>query len=145
MIDTIKNFAQSTDDPNVYVLAQIPPPSPPGAVPAPGTPFDFRVELLGNGAVKLNWKSNNPAGASGTFYEIKRSDDGGPMTFVGNAGERNFTDDTVPATTASAVYELTAVRSTLRGDPVQFIVRLGVNVPAPGGEATGEGELSIAA
>jgi len=27
MIDTIKNFAQTTDDPNVYTLAQIPPPA----------------------------------------------------------------------------------------------------------------------
>ncbi|MDQ7013265.1 MAG: hypothetical protein Q9O74_05130 [Planctomycetota bacterium] len=33
LIDTIKNFAQATDDPNVYTLAEIPPPAP----PAPST------------------------------------------------------------------------------------------------------------
>ncbi len=60
------------DDPEVYSFAQIPPPAVPGAVPPPGTPFDFRTALLQNGAVELKWKCQNPAGASGTIYEVTR-------------------------------------------------------------------------
>ncbi len=146
MIDTIKNFAQATDDPNVYTLAEIPPPAPPGTVPPPGTPYDFRVALLQNGNVELKWKSNNPEGAPGTVYEIKRSDDGGPFNYIDTAGKKVFTDTTIPQGVGPMTYEITAIRSELRGNPAQFNVQLGSpgNVPNTTTETTG-GELGIAA
>jgi hypothetical protein len=126
MIEAIRVRAQSTGNPNVYVLAQIPPPATPGVTPPPGTPFDFRVGLLQNGALELKWKCQNPRGTTGTVYEIRRRQGAsGAFAFVGSSGVKAFTDDTVPAGSASVTYQITAVRSTQRGNPAQFTVNFG--------------------
>ncbi|MDQ7014102.1 MAG: hypothetical protein Q9O74_09430 [Planctomycetota bacterium] len=143
MIDTIKNFAQTTNDPNVYTLAQIPGPTPPGVVGPPGTPFDFRVALLQDGSVELKWKSSNPAGATGTVYEIFRSIDGAAMTYVDTVGEKVFTDTTLPNGCGPVTYRVTGVRSTVKGDPGQFTVQMGTGTVTEEGE--GEPTLGIAA
>jgi hypothetical protein len=125
MIATIRNYAQVQDDPEVYTLAQIPPPASPGTPPPPGVPTDFGVELLASGALSLTWKSRNPRGVGGTIYELVRQVDGGAFTFVGSTGSRVFTDDTVPAGAAAVTYQITAVRSTARGKPARHTVRFG--------------------
>ena len=132
MIDTIRNFAETKNMPNVYVLAQIPPPAIPGdpsTAPPPGTPFEFRVSLLQNGALELKWKCNNPSGTQGTIYEVKRSIGGGALNFVGATGVKSFTDDTLPSGSAPVTYQITAVRSTARGNPAQFTVNFGIGGP----------------
>jgi len=129
MIETIKNYAQSKNDPNIYVLAQIPPPAVPGITPPPGTPFDFTVGLLQNGALELKWKCNNPSGTQGTIYEVKRQIGGGALTFVGATGVKVFTDETLPSGSSPATYQITAVRSTARGNPAQFTVNFGIGGP----------------
>lgn len=134
MIQTIKTAAQVADDPNIYVLARIPAPRPThSALPPPGVPHSFAVELLGDGSVKLSWKCDNP-GAGGTVYEIKRriAGDGQGIgrrcraEYIGASGVRSFVDDSLPAGTASATYLITAVRSTARGETAAFIVNFGV-------------------
>lgn len=47
------------------------------------------------------------------------------FTFVGAPGTRSFTDDSLPAGAAPVTYRVTAIRSTLRGDPAQFTVSFG--------------------
>jgi hypothetical protein len=128
MIETIRNFARTTNNANVYVLAQIPPPATPGTTPPPGTPFDFRVELLQNGALVLKWKCNNPSGTMGTIYEVKRAIGAGGSTlnFVGASGIKSFIDETLPTGGAPVTYQITAVRSTSRGNPAQFLVNFGM-------------------
>lgn len=127
MIQKIKTFAQTSNDPNVYVLAQIPPPATPGTTPPPGTPFDFGVSLLQSGALELKWKCSNPAGAAGTIYEVKRGGSStGPFTYVGASGIRSFLDETLPMGSAPVTYQVTGVRSTVRGNPAQFTVNFGV-------------------
>ncbi len=126
MIQTIKTFAQTTNNPNVYVLAQIPAPSVGGVTPPPGTPLDFTVGLLQNGALELKWKCNNPTGTAGTIYEVKRQIGGGAFTFIGATGIKTFTDDTIPAGSSPCTYQVTAVRSTARGNPAQFTVNFGI-------------------
>lgn len=143
MIDTIKNHAQTTGDDNVYVLAQIPAPTPPGVVGPPGTPFDFRVALLQDGAVELKWKSSNPSGATGTTYEIMRSIDGGAMTYIDTAGEKTFTDTTLPNGCGPVTYRVTGVRSTVKGDPGQFTVQMGTGTATI--EDSGDTPLGMAA
>jgi hypothetical protein len=125
-IAAIRAHAETKDDPNVYVLAQIPQPSPPSAAPPPGTPTDFRVELLQNGAVRLGWKCSNPAGASGTIYEVYRKIGSGSLGFVGSIGVKSFTDGTLPLGAAGVMYQITAARSTVRGNPATFNVNFGV-------------------
>ncbi len=126
MIQTIKTYAQTKNDPNVYVLAQIPPPAAGGITPPPGTPFDFTVGLLQDGSLELKWKCNNPSGTQGTIYEVKRQVGSGGMTFVGATGVKTFTDDTLPSGSSPATYQVTAVRSTARGNPAQFTVSFGI-------------------
>jgi hypothetical protein len=125
MIQTIKTFAQTTNNPNVYTLAEIPPPATPGTTPPPGTPFDFTVGLLQDGALELKWKCNNPSGTVGTIYEVKRKIGNGAFEFVGASGVKTFTDDSLPANASPCTYQITAVRSTSRGNPAQFTVTFG--------------------
>lgn len=116
MIRTIRAFADSSGDPEVYSLAQIPPPAAHGVVGAPGTPFDFRVALRQSGAIELKWKCRHPRGAEGTVYELRRCVDDGAFAFVGSVGAaKKFTDQTTPPGSASVTYQVTAVRSTGRG------------------------------
>jgi hypothetical protein len=130
MIQTIRTWAESKNDPNVYVLAQIPAPATPGVTPPPGTPFEFTVGLLQNGALELKWKCNNPSGTQGTIYEVKRrTGSSGAFAYVGSSGVKNFTDDTVAAGSPSVTYQITAVRSTQRGNSAQFTVNFGVGGP----------------
>jgi len=133
MIQQIKTFAQTTNNPNVYVLAQIPGPSSPGEIPAPGTPFDFKVGLLQSGALELRWKCPNPEGAQGTMYEVRRkaTHAGTDFEFLGATGGRTFVDDTLSVGGGAWMYQITAVRSTARGHPANFLVNFGV------GEASG--------
>ncbi len=127
LIRTIQNFAMTTDDPNVYALAQIPAPQPSSAAPPPGTPFEFTVGLLALGELTLGWKSNNPSGTSGTVYEVRRSlDNAASFETIGITGERSFTDDTLASGCAHAVYAITGIRSTKRGATSTLTVRFGV-------------------
>lgn len=136
MIDTIKNFADTTNNPQVYADAQIPPPARPGTTPPPGTPFEFTVGLLQNGALELRWKCNNPSGTQGTIYEVLRKIGTSPaaaFAFIGGSGIKAFTDDTLPSGSAAVTYQITAVRSTARGKPAQFTVNFGMNAGGAGG------------
>lgn len=127
MIRKIRNYAETTNNPRVYTLAQVPPPATPGKAPPPGTPFGFTVGLLQSGAIELKWKCSNPADTQGTIYEVKRrlSADG-PFEYVGAAGVKVFTGETLLAGRPSVTYQVTAVRSTLRGEPARFTVTFGV-------------------
>ncbi len=151
MIETIKAFAQTTNNPNVYTLAMIPPPATPGAVPPPGKPTDFSVNLLEDGSVKLNWKCSNPAGTGGTNYEVlRKSGSTTTFTYLGQVGKKSFTDMTIPAGATPSVYQITAYRSTQRGEPAQFTVNFGVGgggsiFIASTSEGVQNGEMKIAA
>ena len=127
-LSLIKAFADNAANPSVvYSAAQIPEPLPPTPAPAPGTPTDFTVALQQSGAVTLKWKCANPVGVGGTIYEVRRrSGSGSTFTFVGAIGIREFTDDTLPTGSTNVTYQITAVRSTIRGLPAQFNVNFGV-------------------
>lgn len=127
MIDAIRLKAQTTSNPGVYALAQIPPPATPSTTPPPGTPFDFTVGLKQDGSLELKWKCTNPSGTQGTIYEVmRRFTLDGPFTFIGASGTRSFIDQTIPNGAAPATYRVTAVRSTQRGSAAQFTVNFGV-------------------
>lgn len=127
LIRSIKNKAETTGDPNVYVLAQIPSPATPTPVGPPGTPTDFRIELLQYGGLKLSFKCSNPSGSVGTIYEVKRRNGAtGEFVYIGATGVKNFTDATLPSGLSSATYQITAIRSTASGNPAQFTINFGV-------------------
>lgn len=128
MIRSIKTFAEASSNPAaVYSAAAIPAPLPPSQAPAPGKPFEFRVEILDTGALRLNWKCDNPEGVAGTVYEVFRGVQGSALAYVGMSGAREFIDETVPRSLLPIVYRITAVRSTRRGDPSSLTVSFGTS------------------
>ena len=78
------------------------------------------------GTLELKWKCANPAGTQGTMYEVLRKvGTAASFSFVGGSGVKSFTDDTLPIGVSPVRYQITAVRSTSRGKPAQFIVNFG--------------------
>ena len=127
LLQKIKATASSAPDNRVYSAALIPPPADPSPLGAPGTPSECRFALVaGSGALKLTWKCKHPAGSQGTIYAIRRSVNNGNFVFLDTAGKKKFIDETLPPGSAIVVYEITAVRSTRRGQPARFNVNLGV-------------------
>jgi hypothetical protein len=139
-VDTIKTFAQSTNNPNVYVLADLPAPGQATPVPPPGRPFDLQVALdATDGTLVLRWKANNPRGASGTSYIIRRRLPGqGPFEFVGVTGSKKFFDTEFESGPDSVEYTVQGQRSGLSG-PVSAIFV--VNFGRPG--LTGQRSISV--
>lgn len=151
-IAIIKAFADASATPpgpaSIYTLANIPMPATPQPAPAPGTPTDFVATLDQSGVVTLKWKCANPPGIGGTIYECQRKIAGGDFVFVGASGTREFSDTTLPAGSVGVTYQITATRSTVRGNPAQFNVNFGVG--GGGGmfiasTSEGNGEMKIAA
>jgi hypothetical protein len=126
-VRTIRAFAELQPKPSVvYTLAQIPAPASPSPAPPPGKPFQLVVGLLDTGALHLRWKCQNPANTGGTVYEVmRRTGSSGPFTYVGAVGLKKFTDESVPSGVANVQYQITAVRSTVRGLPAQFNINFG--------------------
>ncbi len=144
----IKTFAEASNNPNVYPLADLPAPATPSPVGPPGTPTDFVVTLLQSGAVMLKWKCANPVGSVGTLYEVRRKTGSGNFTLLSTEGTREFTDETLPQGAVGVTYEITARRSTVRGMPAQFNVNFGIG--SGGGifitsTSMGDGEMKMAA
>ncbi len=129
IIQTIKAFAETTNNPNVYGLAQLPMPQPPTPLPAPGQPTNFKVELTGSGAVQITWKATNSASSSGVFFTVKRklaSD--AAFVNVGTVGAKKFTDTSILQGTTSATYLVQGFRGLLAGEESeQLSVQFGVS------------------
>jgi hypothetical protein len=116
---------------SVYALAQIPAPAFPSNRPAPGKPSGFKATLGEDGSLLLKWKCSNPAGTSGTMYQVWRKVDGGEFTYCGGCGAKEYVDGTIPVGTGNVTYQLQAVRSTAVGPWAQYNVNFGT-----GGSAT---------
>lgn len=127
LVETIRTYAVDTGNSNVYTLSLIPPPVIDTAIPPPGTPRDFTVTLATTGWLTVKWKCTNPEGAAGTAYEVQRKIGGGNFVFIGIAGgDKTFVDNTLPAGSTGVVYQVTGVRSGLRGPSTQVNVNFGV-------------------
>lgn len=98
----------------------------PAPVPPPGTPYDFKATLLGNGDLELKWKCNNPTGSAGTVYQLFRKVNGvGDYEYVGGAGQKRYTDTSLPTPVSSISYQVQAIRSTAAGMWAEFVVNIG--------------------
>lgn len=141
LIRTIELFAANSADPAaVFALAQIPAPATPSPAAPPGTPTDFKVALDDDGAVILSWKCPNPAGTSGTIYEVRRKPAGTQAwMFIGATGVRKFVDDTILSGSSPVTYQVTAVRSTQRGQPASYNVTFGID----GGGGLTAGNITV--
>lgn len=116
----------SVSDGNKNLLGVKVPSTHPTPTPAPGPVSNFKAEINGDGSLTIKWKSDNPAGASGTIYQVWRKIGSGAFTYCAGCGTKEFTDYTVPAGTPSITYQIQAVRSTVAGPWAQFNVNFGV-------------------
>ncbi len=124
----IRTFADTTNNPNVYSLAQIPPPAVPGTALPPAKPTDLSVELNNaSGALTLRWKASNPAGTNGTSYLIKRKLPGqAEFVYAGISGEKKFVDNTFTAGPDSVQYTVQGHRADSVGaESDAFVINFG--------------------
>lgn len=133
LVRIIRTFAVTRDDPNVYVLAEIPPPGSPSPVPPPAMPTDLTVTLDGSsGDLALSWKASNPVGASGTSYIVRRKLPGeSTFAFVGVTGTKRFVDGTFSAGPDSVQYTVQGQRSDSTG-PLSAIFTVNFGQAGPG-------------
>jgi hypothetical protein len=127
IIKNIRAFAANSATPAaVYELAEIPAPATPTPVTTLGTPSDFTVGLEADGSVTVKWKCANPR-ATGTIYQVwRRLESETEFAYLGGTGEKKFTDPTVPASSATTLYKIQAVRSTAKGPWATCTVLFGV-------------------
>lgn len=140
LIRVIKTFADTTNNPNVYQLAQIPQPAAPSVNPPPGKPTGITITLNASGAIALSWKSEN---ASGGFFQVYRrigTSTTGAFTNIGGTGNREFTDGTLPLGSTSVTYRIQGFRGQDPGESSDnVLVQFGVAGGAGGAGVTVEG------
>lgn len=109
LINKIKAFAEATGNPNVYVLASVPPPAEPSPAPAPTPPASVSVNVNNDGHVVVRWKATK---ANGEFFSVHRLLAGGGWTAIGSINGKSFTDATLPAGNSWAQYQVKSHRGT---------------------------------
>lgn len=127
MVRVIRGFAINTNNPSVYVDAQIPPPQPAQPLPPPGQPTDFTVGLNSDGSLTLKWKATHPEGSYNVIYMVQRRlVTENAFQFVGATGTREWVDTTLPYGVDGAIYIVTAQRGQTMGTPsLQLAVSFG--------------------
>jgi len=154
MIRSIKTFADASNNPPaVYGLAQIPLPSPPQTLPAPGVASEVLVTLNPGGSITLSWSGEFSAASEGAVYTIARKLPGATTyTLVGvspgsttQSRRMSYTDPTVPTSAAAqgVSYIITGQRGQQIGQSSTAItVQFGIG--GAGATVTGAG-LQMAA
>lgn len=115
-VKTIRAFAETTNNQNVYSLAQIPAPKTPAPLGPPESPTLLSALLTTAGTIELAWQGSLEGG---THFIIERfatplpgsGAPAGSWMTVGVASEKKFTDALVPQGVASISYRITAQRS----------------------------------
>ncbi len=144
-VKTIKAFAGTTGNPNVFTPSMIPPPKSPTSATAPATPTSLSATLLNNGAIQLDWKANFSNGVVFTVWRRLGTEQN--MEQIGTvSGARSFSDAALPVGSQSASgvwYQVRAERLGLFSDFSEPIfVRFGA---VAGDSSAGEEGLKIAA
>ncbi len=122
LIATIKAFAETTNNPNVYALASIDPPAPPTPVPAPSVPTDFNGSVSPGGVVTLTWKATPSGASSGIFFLVERKRAGEPAWIaMGGTAEKAFIDPNPMLSTGIVQYRVKAARAEAASDWSSFV------------------------
>jgi hypothetical protein len=137
LIATIKAFAEASDDPNVYVLANIDPPAPPTPTPAPETPTDLVGSISPSGSVTLTWSSTRSGATRGIFFLVERQRESETTwTPLGGVMEKAMIDPNPGLGEGPVQYLVRAGRNTSYSE---WTVPISFNVPCgPGLTATSD-------
>ena len=152
VIQSIRLYAESTNNPNVFALGGIPIPALPTAALPPTQPIQLRASIEPSGALTLAWKAGpaptSPvngqmfdASTSGVQYVIKRKvNNETTYTQIGTAdpsrggarGTSAFTDETLLAGSTNIQYIITGKRGALVG-PMSEVLNIVVGIGGGGG------------
>lgn len=125
VIKVIRNYAEITDDDNVYVLGDIPPVSPPTPAGPPEQPTELAASILLPFGLGLSWKGSI---AQGTYFGVWRRISGeSNYTLIGTSKTKTFDDQTLPAGTDSVNYSITAYRDEFSVASQSITVQIGAN------------------
>ncbi|MCW5946862.1 MAG: fibronectin type III domain-containing protein [Fimbriimonadales bacterium] len=109
-ISTIRAKAEATANPNVYNLAQIPPPAPPSPSGIPSAPTNVKGQINSNGHVELSWKGSL---AFGTFFSVwKKRPNDTKWKQIGAIAGKKFVDENTKPLVEWAMYQVFAHRSS---------------------------------
>lgn len=111
LVSTIKAFAETTGDREVYVRAQVPPKRAPTPLPPAEPPTRLNADPLANGHVLVTWRGSI---ARHQTFDVLRSLDGGPFILLRNVRGTRLLDETVPIGTTTALYRVYGVRRNQR-------------------------------
>lgn len=169
-IKTIRLYAETTGDPNVYSKADIDPPAPPTPAQAPTQPIMLRASIEPSGALTIGWKAGpastnpitgqvyDPSTVGVTYVIARKVNNEATFSQVGTAepaksgprGFASFTDSTLVAGSSNITYMITPRRGALIGPMSEvFSVTLGTGGVGSGGgmmvTASSSGPLKMAA
>lgn len=110
MLSIIRAYAATQADPNVYVLANIPPPATPTPAPAPTPPASLYATINNDGNGVITWKAKK---INGDFYTLERWDSASDeWSTVAIQNAKKYIDTTVPSGVASVQYRVRSHRGT---------------------------------
>lgn len=131
IIKTVKAFADTTNNPNVFVLANIPSPAAPTPAGPPVAPTDLNAVMNSDGTIKLTWKGSI---SQRQFFSIWRQLPSQAMpTQIGAVAAKDFTDVTVPRGLQQVVYNVRAHRDSAVSTPTDNLVVFFGAIPGGGG------------
>ncbi len=131
LIKNIKAYADTTNNPNVYVLANIPEPAAPTPAGPPVAPTDLSAVMNSDGTMRLTWKGSI---AQRQFFSIWRQLPSQSMPLqIGAVAAKDFTDVTVPRGLTQVVYSVRAHRDSAVSTPTDNLVVYFGAIPGGGG------------
>lgn len=136
-IAAIKAFAETSHNPNVYVLANIDPPAPPTPAPTPETPTDLVGAISPSGSVTLTWSATRSGATRGIFFLVERQRASETTwTPLGGVMEKAILDPNPGLGEGPVQYRVRAGRNTSYSE---WTVPISFNVPCgPGLNATND-------
>lgn len=131
IIKTVKAFADTTNNPNVFVLANIPAPAAPTPAGPPVAPTDLSAVMNSDGTIKLTWKGSI---SQRQFFSVWRQLPSQSMPVqIGAVAAKDFTDVTVPRGLQQVVYNVRAHRDSAVSTPTDNLVVFFGAIPGGGG------------
>lgn len=131
LIKTIKAYAETKNDPNVYVLANIPAPASPTPAGPPVAPTDLAAVMNSDGTIRLTWRGTL---AQRQFFSVWRQLPSQNLPLqIGAVAAKDFTDVTVPRGLNQVVYNVRAHRDAQVSTPTQNLVVYFGAIPGGGG------------
>lgn len=111
IIATIKAYAETTNNPGVYTLAQIPAPAGASSSGPPEIPADLVADPNADGSVTLKWKGST---GNQTFFSVWRKSNtpNAQFTQIGAVAAKSFIDVSAPAGVPGVTYAVRAHRTT---------------------------------